>query len=155
MISRNQVFCFQKRKILGAPTHKDFIFLENFAVFSLAMSITKWKIFCSLLCCSAPIKETGKPCFLKHVEMRSFYIFHNIFWENINNSHNFLWALLYKTHIYIKFQRKMINSSWVGTPRTFPFFKEKTKFLANNKFNLKLSAELSIEPIQLEKKLSV
>ena len=46
MISSNRVFCFQKRKLLGAPTHKDFIFPENFEVFSLAWTIILRKIFC-------------------------------------------------------------------------------------------------------------
>ena len=46
-----QVFCFQKRKLLGAPTHKYFIFLENFAVFFLAVFISVWKIFYFVLPC--------------------------------------------------------------------------------------------------------
>ena len=47
----NQVFCFKERKVLEAPNHKDYIFLENFAVFSLAMSISVCKIFCFVLSC--------------------------------------------------------------------------------------------------------
>ena len=42
---------FSEKKIFRSPTPKNFIFLENFAVFSLAISISAWKILCFVLFC--------------------------------------------------------------------------------------------------------
>ena len=146
MISRNQVFWFQKRKLLGATTHKDFIFLENFEVFSLAISISVWKIcfqnlkICFVLFCIYKRYQENLVSWSMHkLDLFTFFIssertqiIHTIFCRHCYTKHAHTHTHIY---IHIKFQRKMINSSWVGTPRTFWFFKEKTRFLVNFPLN--------------------
>ena len=65
MSSRYQFICFQKIKLLGVPTHKDFIFLFILLCSpkQLAVSKSLWKFFYFVLFCI--YKGNRKTLFLK------------------------------------------------------------------------------------------